>query len=284
MSKIIFNIKSLVLNIGAAVAGEVKRHPLEAILADVINGTGAKAKTTKVLSSDAIIDVLKANGGTMYASDVADVLGNVPEEVVDAALAAMAKFGIVASFPQEGGRTMYAATLTTADAPETAEDATETDGATGSEDAPGMTMDGITAFLHSDSRYKLRTLSAIAKHFGAGTNSVEGTLDSMLAMDLVGTKRNRTTGDTLYYSLVDAPTLTTASDTPTAPALTGANVRSFIQSNPQFTSRSRDAIAKHFGVAPNYPDLIEVLDEMVDADDLSRTTRRSDSMPLYSVA
>lgn len=72
---------------------------------------------------------------------------------------------------------------------------------------------------------------------------------------------------------------------PACPVFNLENLRTFLTGDPRYTSRSYDAIAKHFGISDDVPNgLGFFLNDCVDDGDIKRTTRRRDSMPLYGAA
>ncbi len=83
------------------------------------------------------------------------------------------------------------------------------------------------------------------------------------------------------FAADEAGSITTAT---TYPELTETNIRSFIASDARYTQRTADAIAKHFGIGAANEQLQELLQDMYDTDSLSTSTRRRDGTTLYANA
>lgn len=156
------------------------------------------------------------------------------------------------------------------------------------------TADNIVAFLTSDPRYTLRSFDAIEKNFSADYD-LAVIVSGLVDCGLLGVKRRRSDGAALYYvvSAASDAGAANAAATPVAEATSAApaetpefnvtNVRQFLTSDPRYTQRSVEAIAKFF----NRADLGSVeyaLDDMESDGDLRRTTRRSDGASLYQAA
>lgn len=159
-------------------------------------------------------------------------------------------------------------------------------------DAPTTTgvdvsAENVLAFLRSDDQFEYRSYASVNKHFGG--SHVDLVLRELVSNGGVTTKRWRADGETMYKA---APLPT---EIPGVPEVAGIfavhpifnleNLRTFLTGDPRYTSRSYDAIAKHFGISDDVPNgLGFFLNDCVDDGDIKRTTRRRDGMPLYGVA
>jgi hypothetical protein len=139
-----------------------------------------------------------------------------------------------------------------------------------------VTPDAVVAFIGSDPRFTLRSFDAIAEHFGNSTD-LHAALDALVISGKLETKRRRADGANLYKAVVQPEAAE-----PSRPLLelTETNVRSFLTSDPRYSQRSLEAIAKHF--AGYDLNAVEDLLGRMNADgDVSRTTRRADGAHLY---
>lgn len=174
---------------------------------------------------------------------------------------------------------------------DTAADATET------KVVPILTEDHVLVFLSSDPRYTKRTFKSISAYFEDATaDEIETLLDQLIDEGKV--KRTTRRGDhaALFESLVpteaaplaEAPAAeaSTTEAVSTPPAMTETNVRSFLGSDPRYSKRTFDALAKHFGLKEEDTDdaLAELLRNMADAGDIAVKHRRADGVELYQLA
>ena len=167
----------------------------------------------------------------------------------------------------------------------------ETGGGAG-QTAPAVVEEAVVVeqdvldFLNNDSRYEMRSFTAVAEEFpSVGRERLDELLSNLVNAGKVQTKRRRNDGVTLYKAVAFAAGFTGSAvfhDDDDGPTYT--EVIDFIDSDSRYSSRSGDAIVKHFSGEHSPAATNEVLKEMVEDGELETLRRRRDGATLYAVA
>lgn len=174
------------------------------------------------------------------------------------------------------------------------------------ESAPAITRDNVLAFLHSDPRYTMRSVTALVEYFTDDPEQIVDLQNLVMTMVSEGTVKElkqRGTGNLLYKAVAPAPVFThepaepaaehtlpegvtiTPAAEPAAPAITAANLLAFLRSHPRYTLRTYEAIAKHFATDPSEDGaLADLVIGMEDEGAINTKIRRRDGATLYSAA
>lgn len=104
---------------------------------------------------------------------------------------------------------------------------------------PEVSFDNVVAFLVSDTTKAKRSLKAIAKHFGLDNEDMTSVMDEMEEAGLVKRYTKRSDRSRLYGPV----------KTDSTPAVTADGILTFLHSDPRYTLRTGDSIARHFATS-----------------------------------
>jgi len=249
--------------------------------------------STKEISISISIENVTINVGGEPRTGLSPVFGVLLHRAIDAALGGQTG-GAAETTGEEltGTQTETAATQTTGDTA-----GTEAAVATGAVETtnvifPTLDGDNIIRFLNSSGKYRLRSLKAVAKHFGVSEDAALEAVTELVSQRKVKQRTKRGDRSRLFEALVQLPvpvaapaadpvvTTTVATPAPGDDKVTAEKIVEFLNSNDQYRYRTMKAIVKHFDAAGS--DAIEqAMEDAIDDGNVATKRRRSDGVTLY---